>query len=295
VIAGFVVLANEAAGSVQDRALGEVLSRLARVAPTAVRLTKDADDLDEALRGLDGRRPVLAGGDGSLHLAVNRLRALGLADVPLGLVPLGTGNDLARGMGLSLEPAEAAETAATGTPQAMPVATRAGSDEVLVNNVHAGIGDRAARFATRLKPRLGALAYPAGAVVAGVRPGTERVAVRVDGRTVHRGAALAVVVALGPSAGGGHRVAPDAEPTEPVLDVVLIEPGSVWSRLGIGAAMVAGRDPSEHPDVERWTGREVEIEHLDRSSADWDLDGECRTWPSPVHLVVEPAAWRLVR
>lgn len=276
-------------------AVGEVLAVLAQAGPTTLRLTGDPGELDDALRELGDRRPVLAGGDGSLHLAVNRMRALGLSHVPLGLVPLGTGNDLARGVGLPLDPSEAARIVVEGRPQAMPLATRAGSDEVLVNNVHTGLGERAARLGAGLKGRLGALAYPAGALLAGARPQVADVAVRVDGRATFEGPALAVVVALGPSAGGGHRVAPDADPTRPELDVVLVEPGPLRARLGVGAAMAAGRDPSTRPDVVRATGQVVEVEHLRRRESSWDLDGESRRWPSPVRLAVEAQGWHLVR
>ena len=292
---GFVVLANKAAGSVQDRSLGEAVRELAQHAPTELRLTSGPEDLDRQLRVLGNRRPVVVGGDGSLHLAVNRMRALGLAHVPVGLVPLGTGNDLARGLGLSLDPAEAARTVATGRPRPLPVATHDGSDEVVVNNVHTGLGERAARLGTGLKPRLGALAYPAGALLAGARPEVVAVEVRIDGRSVHQGPALAVVVALGPSAGGGHEVAPGADPTEPRLDVVLVAASSLRGRLSVGATIMAGKDPAEHPAVHRWSGRRVEVVHAGPVAPPWDLDGEIRRWSSPVGLTVEPAAWRLVR
>jgi diacylglycerol kinase family enzyme len=292
---GFVVLANQAAGSVQERSLGDAVRELAQHGPTELHMTSGADDLDRELRDLGNRRPVVVGGDGSLHLAVNRMRVLGLSDVPVGLVPLGTGNDLARGLRLSLDPAEAARVVATGRAQPLPVATHDGSAEVVVNNVHTGLGERAARLGTGLKPRLGALAYPAGALLAGARPDVATVEVRVDGRSVHQGPALAVVVALGPSAGGGHEVAPGADPTEPQLDVVLVAASSLRARLSVGAAIMAGRDPAERPGVHRWSGRRIEILHGGAVTPPWDLDGEIRRWSSPVGLTVEPAAWWLVR
>lgn len=291
---GFVVLANGAAGSVDDRALGAVVAELAQRAPTSLRLTDDQADLDDALRQLAGRRPVVVGGDGSLHLAVNRILALGLHDVPVGLVPLGTGNDLARGLGLSLDPAEAAVAAATGRVRTLPVLERLDSEEVVVNNAHLGLGQRAASLATGLKPRLGALAYPAGAAMAGVRPDVHRVEVRVDGETVLRGDVLAVVVALGPSAGGGHRLVPDAVLTEGVLHVFAMENGTLLGRLGVGATVLVRRDPSVRAGTQRWSGQTVELVHDEPGHCAWDVDGEERSWPSPVLLSVRPAAWRLV-
>lgn len=291
---GFVVLANQSAGSVQERALGDVVAVLAGIAPTVLHRTANRHALDRVLDDLDGRRLVVAGGDGTLHRVVNGLRARGRADVPIGLVPLGTGNDLARGVGLPLEPRAAAERVGRGTPHRLPVALHGDSGEAILNNAHAGIGERAARRAGGLKSRLGALAYPTGAVLAGIRAEASSVVVRANDDAPYEGTALAVVVALGPSAGGGHRVAPEAEPAEPVLDVVLVEAESLRGRLAVGWNVLVGRDPADRPDVERWTGRTVEISHVGRDEVHWDVDGEARTWPSPVRLSIEPSGWSLV-
>ncbi|MEM8963162.1 MAG: acylglycerol kinase family protein, partial [Acidobacteriota bacterium] len=59
------------------------------------------DDLEAAITRLDDldagvERLIVVGGDGSAHLAVNRLRRAARTAVALGLVPAGTGSDLAR-------------------------------------------------------------------------------------------------------------------------------------------------------------------------------------------------------
>ena len=65
---------------------------------------------------------VACGGDGSLHLLVERARALGLADrVELGLVPLGTGNDFAGHLGIPTDPDGAAAVLRDGPTTAMDV------------------------------------------------------------------------------------------------------------------------------------------------------------------------------
>jgi len=92
-------------------------------AKTELVRTDDAEDLDRALERLDGRTLVVAGGDGSLHLAVQRLWDGGeLGDATIGLVPMGTGNDFARGLDLPLDPLEAASAVATGEPRRLDVA-----------------------------------------------------------------------------------------------------------------------------------------------------------------------------
>jgi diacylglycerol kinase family enzyme len=271
-----------------------VVAELGRRGETSVRLTSGPDDVDDALRRLDRRRLVVAGGDGSLHVVVNRLLTLGLSDVPVAIVPLGTGNDLARGLGLSLDPARAARAAHEGTPRPLPVILHEADGEAAINNAHLGIGERAARIAVGLKPRLGALAYPVGALRAGLRPERRVLTVRIDGRTVHEGPLQAVVVGLGPSAGGGHQVLPAADPTEAALEVLIVGDGTARARVAVAATVVAGRDPARRSGAGRWRGQRVDVEGADGSQR-WDVDGEAREWSAPVGLVVRPAAWWSVR
>ncbi|MGY6501283.1 MAG: diacylglycerol/lipid kinase family protein [Acidimicrobiales bacterium] len=290
---GFVVLANAAAGSVDERSLGAAVTELATHAPTEVRRTDGVDDVDAALAGLDGRRPVVVGGDGSLHLVVNRLLHLGLGGHPLGLVPLGTGNDLARGVGIELDPGAAARTAATGRPTPIAVA-RHPDGEAVVNNAHLGVGARAAAMAGGLKPRLGPAAYPTAALAAGVRPDPVPVVVHVDDAEVFAGDALALLVALGPSAGGGHELAPDADPTDLRLRVVVVETGPVRDRLGLAIDVLRRRDPADRDGVHEWTGRRVRVAVASTDPVEWDVDGEAREWAADVTLSIDPQRWTLV-
>ena len=92
-----------------------------------------------------------------------------LADAgPIALIPLGTGNDLARSAGIPLDPAEAALVAVDGAarPRELLLDDEGG---IVVNAVHVGIGAQASRSAQKWKPRLGVAAYPVGSIIAGVR------------------------------------------------------------------------------------------------------------------------------
>jgi len=115
----YLVIANAHAGRVEREALDAAVGVLSAAGPTEVHMSTDAAALDAALTGLDGRIPVVAGGDGSLHLVVNRLRRAGRLDqVTLGLVPLGTGNDFARAARVPLDPLVAAVALTTARPAA---------------------------------------------------------------------------------------------------------------------------------------------------------------------------------
>ena len=286
-------MASAHAGSTEDDAVEAARAVLATAGPVELRTTGTPEELDDALRAADGRLVVVAGGDGSLHLAVTRLRALGLlAEVPLALVPRGTGNDLARARGLPLDPADAARLVRGEPPRPLDllVDDRGG---VVVNAVHVGVGAEAAAAAGRLKPRLGALAYPLGAVAAGVRTTGWRLRVVVDGRVVADGhrRSLMVGVGNGRGIGGGTELVPTAVPDDGLLDVVVSYATGPWARARYGAALAAGTHLQDR-DV-RWArGRSVTVSGEPVGvNADGELGEEVtrRTW------TVEPGAWSLLR
>jgi YegS/Rv2252/BmrU family lipid kinase len=252
----------------------------------------EPDDLDAVLDARDGRTVVLVGGDGSVHTAVATLRRRGelSPDDPLGLVPLGTGNDLARTLGIPLEPADAARALLHGTPRALDLLVD-DAGGVVVNVVHLGVGAEAAEKATGLKDRLGKAAYPVGSVLAAAGPTGWDLRVEVDGSVVEvEGDALMVAVANGRTIGGGASVAPDAAPDDGLLDVVVATSTGPLARLGFGAALREG-EHVERDDVVTRRGRTVTVSGQPFPvNADGELDGpvESRTWR------VEAGAWSLL-
>lgn len=293
-----VLLVNDAAGSSDDEAVELAARALRAGGDVEVVATGSTSELDAALGRLDGRRPVVCGGDGSLHLVVARLRALGLAGAeastatPVGLIPLGTGNDLARSVGLPLDdPAAAAARVREGTPGPMDLLVD-DRGRTCVNALHAGVGADAASRAAALKDRLSAVAYPVGAVLAGVAADGVRTEVRVDGQVVTDADVLMVAVANGTSFGGGAVIAPDARPDDGALDVVVVTAVGPIARGAFALALQSGEHLGRD-DVHLARGREVRIRG---EGLRYVVDGEIgdepeidRTWH------VEPAAWSLVR
>ena len=240
---GLLLLANANAGTADQEAVEAARTVLAATGDVELVTTGEPDELDRALDRLDGRRLVVAGGDGSLHLVVRRLHERGeLAAADLALVPLGTGNDLARSLGIPLEPEAAAELAGSG--QAHPLdllLDDAGG--TAVNAVHVGIGAQAAQAASGLKPRLGPLAYPIGAVLAGLRAPGWRLRVEVDGRVVSRGRRRVLMVGIGngPGIGGGTPLLPHARPDDGLLDVMVSLATGPLARARFGVALRDGQ------------------------------------------------------
>lgn len=288
---GYVVVANAGAGSSERSTIRGVAGRLAEAAPTTLEWSDGDEAFDAVVERLDGRLLVLAGGDGTLHHALNRLDATGGLGRPVAVVPAGTGNDFARGVGIGTDLDAAVEVILTGSPRWYPVIELAGG-ELAHNNAHFGLGLAAAERGAAWKPRLGRLAYPAGAALEGVRHPGEVLALHIDGQVVHDGPVLAAVVLLGPSAGGGIELVDDVEVADAQLDLVVVEPpGSAAGRLAMAASALRGR-LLDRDDVDRRTGREVTVRAPGQLRG--DVDGEIREWPSELRLRVRPRGWQVV-
>jgi diacylglycerol kinase family enzyme len=284
-VPGFAVVVNARAGTAEQEAVDRAVAVLARHGPTRL---LDGDALDEV--GDD--RLVVAGGDGSVHAVVARLHAGDrLAATPIAIVPLGTGNDLARGTGIPLDPAEAAERAATGTPapQDLLVDDAGG---IVVNAVHAGIGAGAAARSEALKDRLGALAYPAGAVAEGVTATGWSLAVEVDGRALDLPGdrVLLAGVGNGSSIGGGTPLFPGARTDDGLLDVVVSCATGPAARAAFGLALRKGTHP-ERDDVVTARGTTARISG---DAVGLDADGELEDAVADRTWTLVPGAWSLV-
>ncbi len=261
-----LVVANADAGSADG--LDDALAVLGDV---EVVRTSSPDELDPVVRRAE--LIVVAGGDGSLHAVVEALhRNDRLSAVTLGLVPLGTGNDFARGVGISDDPAEAARLVLDGSPTPVDLfLDDAGG--VVVNNAHVGAGAEAAKAARAWKKALGPLGYVVGAAITAVRPPALRLRVTVDGTVVAHRRTLQVAVGNAPYVGGGTSLTPEADPCDGVADVM------ISSALGPAAraayALRLRRGEHHHGDnVDYLRGTAVRIEgEAFNVSADGEIQG----------------------
>ena len=104
------------------------------------------------------------------------------------------------------------------------------------------------------------------------------------------GRALAVVVATGPSGGGGHEIAADASPHAPGVEVVVVPLTSVAGRLRLAAGAIR-RPLSELPNVITAMGTEVSLRGADLRI---DVDGERYDAGDTVQLTAMTRAWSLL-
>lgn len=287
-----LLITNGDAGTADREAVDAALAVLREGAEVEVAATSSPEELDDVLGAAGDRRIVVAGGDGSIHAVVQALHARGdLAGRELALVPLGTGNDFARTLGLPLEPAEAARVVLTGTPRPTDVVVD-DDGQVTVNSVHLGAGAEAGKRGARWKERLGRVGYPIGALQTAISPPSLRVQVEVDGTVVVDvdQPVLMVAVGNGASVGGGTELTPDAEPHDGQVDVMIATPRGPFARLGYLVRLPFARH-EEHRDVRILRGRTVRVSGTAfECNSDGEIDGpvRSRTWR------VQPAAYAMV-
>lgn len=290
----FLVLTSPSAGNTEDRILEPALEVLRTAGTVEVVETGAPAALDAALsrHGEQDRALVVAGGDGSLHAVVNALhRRRELEGMTLGLLPLGTGNDLARGLELPLDPAEAAGVIVHGVRRPLDVLIDE-DDGVVVNSVHAGAGAEAARAGRTWKERLGRIGYAIGAGHAVIAPPDVRLHVEVDGQEVHprHRRILQVAIGNGRYVGGGAALTPHARPDDGEADVLVAPIRGLPRRLVYAAGLVVGRH-HELTDVTVLRGRRILVRGEGFwCSEDGELTGpfERREWR------VLPSAYRIL-
>ncbi len=288
-----LIIANPAAGGSDRAVVSAVADALAGAGDVAVAAPSDPGELAAALDSRSDRRLVVAGGDGSLHTVVAALHHRGelSPSEPLGLVPLGTGNDLARAIGVPLEPEEAARVLLTGRPRRLDLLVD-DAGGIVLNAVHVGVGAEAAAAAADLKPRLGSVAYPLGSVLAGARSPGWRLRVTVDGGQVWDGREPLLMVALGngTTIGGGTPLTPEALPDDGLVDVMVSAATGPLERLGYAVDLRSGSHPGRD-DVVTARGRIVTVEG---EPFPVNTDGELsepvgsRTW------TVHAGAWAVI-
>jgi diacylglycerol kinase (ATP) len=274
-----------------EQALGElgmtVRTVVGRDAEEAVGLAADA-------LARTGGPLVVVGGDGMVNLA---LQLVAGTSRPLAVIPAGTGNDIARYLGMPLgDPRAAARVVAEGRTARFDlgrVVTPAAPQPrwfgtVLACGLDSAVNDRANRMR---RPR-GSSRYTLAllAELPRFRPIPFRVSA---GAWDERFAGMLVAVGNGPSYGGGMRICPQADPHDGAFQVTSVREIGKAALLLIFPKVFAGRHVT-HPAVEVSHGAQVLIEtEPDRTVSVW-ADGElmgvlparCETVPGALLAVV---------
>jgi diacylglycerol kinase (ATP) len=179
---------------------------------------------------------ILAGGDGTMSSAAGSLSECGLA---LGILPMGTANDLARTLKIPESIESAAAIIAEGRLHTIDLGKV--NDHWFINAAHIGLGVKVNRNLTRdLKSRWGRFSYARSLIDAfdSMRP--YRADIVCDGeefsvRSIH------ITVANGRFYGGGMALSKEASVDDHKLRIFSLEPQSFWSLLSHSVVILGGQ------------------------------------------------------
>ncbi|WP_229053967.1 diacylglycerol kinase family protein [Aeromicrobium sp. Leaf350] len=262
------LVVNPMSGKHRGEAIGEQATRRLRSAGWTVdRVTGDdvvsvRSSLAAVLAG-GADTVVVTGGDGALHGILDLLVE---ADATLGLLPAGTGNDLARALELPYRDAEAClDVLLSSTPRRIDLARvdGAGESRLVATVVASG-------FDSKVNERANAMTWPRGnmryniAIVAELRafspiPFTLELTDAAGEYSTVETDAMLVAIGNGPSFGGGLRIAHGASLYDGLLDVCLIRPVSRTLLIRTFPKLTKGTHVSM-PEFERYRVRSVRID-----------------------------------
>lgn len=289
-----LILANPNAGSLESRS--DLEDAVAGMSDSRVRFTESAGEAERLAResleeGWDC--VVAAGGDGTVHEVANGL-ADGFGRVRLGVLPLGTGNDLARSLGIppGLEEAVAVlRQGQTRTLDVIRVRFEDGSERFCLNMATGGFSSLVSQGLDETTKRAwGPLSYFRSAVEAMPELRSFRLELEPEGQAPLSLFAYSIAVANGRYVAGGLPAAPEARMDDGLLDVLVIPELSLGQITLLAPQVLTG----QHLDSELI--RFLRTEKVSVSTEPpfpFNLDGE-RHGTTPATFEVVPGALEVI-
>jgi diacylglycerol kinase (ATP) len=227
-------------------------------------------------------RVIIGGGDGTLNAAI-----AGLIDsqLPLGLLPLGTANDLARTLGIPANIEQACQIVAAGQPKPVDVGWVNG--KYFFNVASLGLSVKITRQLTKeVKQKWGVFAYGITAFQSIWESRPFHAEIRLKQDEVHHVKTLQIAVGNGRFYGGGMTVASDAAINDGRLDLYSLGLEHWWQMLALMPLFHRGQHALT-PWSDAWSGQEFYVKT--RRSRSICTDGEIAT-STPAHFRVLPRA-----
>jgi diacylglycerol kinase (ATP) len=271
---GPYIIFNPKAGSALKA--DAVVAQLQRLGPAAVRVTRKRGDAQKFAREALRKKCdyiVTAGGDGTLNEVVNGLAERD-CDICIGLVPLGTGNDFARTLGLTTAIEENIDILLAKKNKAIDlVRVRSNRRRRYFVNVSAGgfsdvVGEK---LTPAIRQAWGPLAYLRGAAAALPELQAYHTRIILDGQEQLAAELYNVVIANGRFVAGGLPIAPQANPSDGLLDVVLIPTHPAAKIALLAAEILLGKHVTGSAV---WFRRAKKISVRSRPRMWFNVDGE---------------------
>jgi YegS/Rv2252/BmrU family lipid kinase len=248
-------------------------------------------------------RVVVAGGDGTVSEVATGILAAGLGGyAEIAILPLGTGGDLRRTLGVPGEVEAALAAIAAGGARTIDAGRVSYTDRrgapatvYFVNIASFGISGLTTELVNRAPKSFGGrVSFLIGTLrgIASYRAAAHPVELRVDGALAHRGPVALATAANGRWFGGGMHVAPEARPDDGLLDVVVIPGMSKWKLVKELPALYGGRHVHV-PGVLSLRGKTLAAAPIDGGEPPWiEVDGE-PLGRLPATFEIVPGALRL--
>jgi diacylglycerol kinase (ATP) len=224
---------------------------------------------------------IVGGGDGTLNAAAEALLATGL---PLGILPLGTANDLARTLGIPGDLVGAARVIAEERIHRIDLGRVNGKH--FFNVASLGLSVRMAQeLGVDVKRRWGVLGYPLTLWRTIEADRSFRAEICCDGTSI-RIRAMQISVGNGRHYGGGMTIAADAAIDDGALDLVSVAPQGLW-RLIVNLPTLRWGWHEKPGQIRHWRCRKLEIRTV--RPIPINTDGEVTT-RTPARMDVVPGA-----
>lgn len=284
------VILNPAAG--QDEPALKVFNSIFREAGYGwdVRITQQAGDATRLAReavddGMD--MVVVYGGDGSIMEAAAGMIG---SDVPLGIVPGGTGNVISLALGIPRIFAEAVALLVSPERGIRSVDLGMAGEKCFMERLGVGLEATVTQSADReAKNKYGIFAYVISTVQALADPDIVTYRLKIDGEEIVTKGLSCVVANVGDLGVANLSLAPDVDFTDGLLDIFVIRKAGLINMFSLAASVIGGND--NHETMPHYKGREIEIiaEPAQAVHADGEVLGS-----SPVRVKVLPSALKVV-
>ncbi len=221
------------------------------------------------------RRIAAAGGDGVINVVADAILRTGKKDVALAVLPSGTGNDLARSLGLPLSAVESIPYAIESPPALLDVFELKGSPGLWrfgVNMLAGGnTGEYTKQLTDEMKQQWGAFCFLRGAIEVLQNLEVFPLEVQFDDEPPQQLNALNLFVANGRCAGAGLSVAQNAQLDDGWLDAVVVLDGTGVQLAQLALTYVVG-DPHEHDLILAKRARRIVVRSEQPMA--WAVDGQ---------------------
>jgi diacylglycerol kinase (ATP) len=302
-----IIVNPHAAGGAARKIFHQIETRLVKVfgefmVAVTERPEEVASNLDAAAE-VNISRLIVIGGDGTNHVVLNALAKRPDLKMALGSVPVGTGHDWSRSLGIPENPGEAVDWLARAKPVPCDfgkieyldmLSNGKSSSRIFLNIASAGISGEVDSRVNRARRR-SSLTFLRATIATLLKYKPQRICVHCDGKEFYSGRSYLLAVANGQYFGRGMWIAPQALINDGLFDVVVVE-GISRLRILFALRTVFSGKHLERTDVHHTRATSIEV-HSDDGPLGLDLEGEeglgqdlrFTILPGAVNILLDPS------